>query len=282
MSKEKINILIQSILNPPKDADINKLKAELQKKIGNFTVNTKPIQLLNKKEIDDYVQKWNNSISRLKINKDKIFADPRVTAELNKMNDAMLSFKNGANSIKNVNLQMDNLRTKTMQVAGEFRNINKDGYSFSEMLTLAAKKIAIWGISTSIVYGSLQQLKEGINTLRELDSVLVEINKVTDLSAKAMGRLKKESFDTASFYGRTAQEFLKGVAEFSRAGYEGQAEALSEVSLLAQNVGELTEDQASKFILATDAAYKYKGSQEELTRVLDGVNEIDKLYCPLY
>jgi TP901 family phage tail tape measure protein len=108
---------------------------------------------------------------------------------------------------------------------------------------------------------------------------MVDISKVTNLSADALERLKKNSFDAASAFGRTSQDYLKAVAEFSRAGYENQAEGLSKLSLLAQNVGELTAEQANQFLLATDAAYKYAGSQQELGRVLDGVNQIDNKFA---
>lgn len=143
-------------------------------------------------------------------------------------------------------------------------------------------KILIWSALTTALFFPISMLREGLVVLKELDSAMVEIAKVTDLSAGALDRLKKSSFDAASAYGRTAQDFLSSVAVFSRAGYDTMASGLAEISLLAQNVGELTSDQADAFLLATDAAYKYKGSQEELGKVLDGVNQIDKLYCPVY
>lgn len=150
---------------------------------------------------------------------------------------------------------------------------------FSEAMKIAVTRIAQWGLATSVVYGSLRQLRQGLETLKELDSLMVDINKVTDMTVETMNKLKNSSFDVGSKYGKTAQDYLKGVAEFSRAGYEEAAQGLSEVALLSQNVGELTSEQASQFILATDAAYKYKGSQEELTRVLDGVNQIDNKFA---
>lgn len=151
--------------------------------------------------------------------------------------------------------------------------------SLSKMVTTAASKMVLWLGVGNIIFGAIHALEQGVQTLKEIDSQMVEIAKVTNLSASAMENLKNSSFDAASAYGRTAQDFLASIAEFSRAGYESQSEGLAKVSLLAQNVGELTADQANEFLLATDAAYKYKGSQEELTRVLDGANEIDNKYA---
>ena len=68
---------------------------------------------------------------------------------------------------------------------------------------------------------------------------MVNIAKVTNLSAEAMENLKNRSFEAADAFGRTAQDYLKSVGEFSRAGYEGQSEDLAKISLLSQNVGEI-------------------------------------------
>lgn len=277
---DNISILIKTLLQPVNDADIAKFKAKLQQQIGNVNVNNgKGIKLLNQAEIDIYIQKLQNSLSRMQFKTPKVFDNAQVKDEVNKLNAEFDKLRNNATSIKQVGLQFDNLKTKVTEVSSTLRNTNKDGYNFIQMLELAGKKIAIWGISTQLIYGTWRALKDGLETLKELDGLLVDVAKVTDLSTDALDRLKKSAFDTASAYGRTAQDYLRATAEFSRAGYEEQAEGLSQISLLAQNVGELTAEQANQFLLATDAAYKYVGSQEELGRVLDGVNQIDNKFA---
>lgn len=59
----------------------------------------------------------------------------------------------------------------------------------------------------------------------------------------------------------------------SRAGYQN-AEAMGELSVKAQDAGDMTEDVANKFIVATDKAYKLNGSLDSLTQVMDGINNI--------
>jgi len=265
----------------PTDANINQVKKKIQNAVGNITtnVNNKGIKIIDAKSVELDIKRINNSLATLKVNKEKVFADSRVITEVNSLHNMENAYKNGVISLKEYTTQMGTLRTRVAQVSGEFKNVNKDGYAFSEMIGLAAKKIAIWGISTSLVYGSLNQIRQGLETLKELDSLMVDINKVTNLTADAMERMKNASFDTASGYGQKAQSYLSGVAEVRRAGYEEAASGLAEISLLAQNVGELTNSQAEQFLLATDAAYKFKGSQEELTKVLDGVNQIDNEFA---
>jgi hypothetical protein len=180
---------------------------------------------------------------------------------------------------KQVNLQVEKTTSNMKQLRKEATLAMKESDSFMTTLIKDFGKMIAWSVVGTAIFGTLRQIKSGLTTLKELDTIMVDIAKVTDLSTESLIKLKDASFDAASAYGRTSQDFLKSVAEFSRAGYETQSQTLSKLSLLAQNVGELTSDQANQFLLATDAAYKYKGSQEELTKVLDGVNQIDNKFA---
>ena len=257
-----------------KDARINAVHQEALV-INNQIKNERNLQ----QQRIDTINRTNQALERMQIGKDTAFKDQRVSVEVDRLKELEIGFKKGEVSARDYALQMGKVRNATALVSNEMKNVNRDGYDFVTMSTMATKKIAIWGLGTSLIYGNIRRIREGLDTLREIDGLMVEIEKVSDLSAEALKRLKDESFAAASAYGRTAQSFLKSVSEFTRAGYQEMAKGLAEVSLLAQNVGELTEDQANKFLLATDAAFKYNGSLEKLTRVLDGVNEIDNNFA---
>lgn len=67
---------------------------------------------------------------------------------------------------------------------------------------------------------------------------------------------------------------MAAATTFARAGYGDQIEALAELSLLTQNVGDVSADTASKFIIAADAAWELGGNETKLRGVLDGLNQI--------
>ena len=169
---------------------------------------------------------------------------------------------------------MDNVRTKTAQVAGEFRNVNHDGYGFIEMISLAAKKFMVWQISVGGVMLALRSLRDGIQNLKEIDTELVNIAKVTEYTSEEMKELAKNSVEVGKSFGREATDYLKAVTEFARAGMGKQAEELGKTSLLLQNVGDVSADTANEMLLAVNAAYDLGGSQEELTKVIDKLNKV--------
>lgn len=90
-----------------------------------------------------------------------------------------------------------------------------------------------------------------------------------------MKELSFRASEVAISLGRTTQEYLNAVAQFSRAGYGEASEGLAEVALLLQNVGDISSDSATQMLLAADASYKLGGSQEELTRLIDMVNAVN-------
>lgn len=113
-----------------------------------------------------------------------------------------------------------------------------------------------------------------VKEMKAVDTELVNIRKVTGFANDEIQKLTKSAYSLATNYGRSASEVLEASTVFARAGYKEQIEQLSELSLLLQNVGDLQAEDASKFIIATDKAYKLGGSYEDLMKILDGLDNI--------
>lgn len=127
---------------------------------------------------------------------------------------------------------------------------------------------------TSIGNNVLPDVGEAINTLKQVDTYLTEISKVSNRTTAEINALGDSMYDYADKYGVSVTTYLNGVQEWSRAGYEAQSEALGEVTMLAQAAGNMTSDVAVSYLVATNAAYQFQGSAEKLTAVLDGQNSI--------
>lgn len=118
-----------------------------------------------------------------------------------------------------------------------------------------------------------EQAKETLDELRELDSLLTQIGTTSDLSTKKLKALGDSAYETASKYGKAAKDYLTVVQEMYEKGYENAAR-MSELSMLAQSAGGIDSSTANNYLLASDAAYAFKGNVEKLTEVLDGQNNI--------
>ena len=117
-------------------------------------------------------------------------------------------------------------------------------------------------------------MKKAISELREMNSLLTKIGTTNNrLSKSDLERIGDNAFDVASKYGRTATDYLSGVQEASRAGYQN-AEGIAELSLAIQSASDMSEELANSYIIATDKAYQMNGSVQALTATLDGANNI--------
>ena len=120
--------------------------------------------------------------------------------------------------------------------------------------------------------------KEALSTMKEVDSELANIRKVTGESEENIRKLGEAAYDTASKYGVSANEYLEAATAFAKAGKSNYAE-LAEVAIKTQLVGDVTQETATKFLIAADAAYKMKGDATQLMSTLDKANEIDNNYA---
>lgn len=125
----------------------------------------------------------------------------------------------------------------------------------------------------------IQAMKEALSTMKEVDTELTAIQKVTNMSDSQIAALGKSSYKTASQYGVGANEYLQNIGTFSKAGYQDAAQGLGELAIKTQLVGDVSAETASQFLLSTDAAFKYKGSVTQLSGVLDKANAVENNFA---
>ena len=159
----------------------------------------------------------------------------------------------------------------------------KESSGFADLMgdsfVRVAGKMALWQVMGNAIAGLKRSFTEALETMKDVDDEMVTIRKVTGATTEELNRIEKQAYDTASAYGVAADEYLNSVANFSRAGYGEQASALAELATKTQIVGDTDAETAQQFLLSMDAAYKYQGSIKQLTKVLDGANEIDNNYA---
>lgn len=134
------------------------------------------------------------------------------------------------------------------------------------------------GLTAFMGYKVINQVYESISDayseLKNVDSEMVNIRKVTGKSADEMERLEKSSYKVSQNYGRSPSEYLASTAAFAKAGYNDKSDKLGELALLTENVGDVDNDLANQFLISSDAAWKLNGDIEQLSTILDGFNEL--------
>lgn len=132
-----------------------------------------------------------------------------------------------------------------------------------------------FGLNDIIRYG-----KEGIDTIRELDTALTEMRKVSDESLQSLKKYQSTTFDTADAVGTTAKQIQESTADYMRLGesLDEAAESAKTANILL-NVSEFDNiEDATKSLVSMGQAYK---DLDKLT-IVDKLNEVGKIVAQTY
>lgn len=150
--------------------------------------------------------------------------------------------------------------------------------ALGEMLT---KKIAWYSISMAIT-SVTTAFKDALNEIKEVDKQLVNISKVSNQSLDDLQGLANKAYSTASKYGVEASKYMEAVYEYTKAGFQDNADAMAELSTKAMLVGDTTAAVADKFLIAGNAAWKYGKNVEELSLLVDKADYINNNYATTF
>lgn len=150
--------------------------------------------------------------------------------------------------------------------------------SLGEMLT---KKIAWYSISMAISSVTVA-FKEALQEIKAVDTQLTNIKKVSDISAESLQNLADKAYSTASKYGVQASEYMEAVYEYTKAGFQDNADAMAELSTKAMLVGDTTASVADKFLIAGNAAWNYGKNVEALSLLVDKADYINNKYATTF
>ncbi len=177
---------------------------------------------------------------------------------------------------------MDNLSTLQQEIPDEaalkeaensIRGLQKLTALLKKQLAGAGEGFTKWlSVNSAVMFG-IAKAKEAVSELVEIDSMLTEISKSANLTEKQMEKLGDNAFEAASKYGKSAADYLAGVKEMYRSGFDNAGE-MAELSLLAQAAGDMTAASANDYLKAADAAYHFQGNIEALNAVLDSQNHM--------
>ena len=208
-----------------------------------------------------------------------------VSATKEKLSTLTTQYKGGKISQSEYVSGVKEISAESVKLTNQFANLEgniKETSGLTKLLgdnfmQIAAKQAA-WQLLGDAVAGVKNAFKEALSTMKDVDSELATVQKVTGMSAEEIDALGDAAYSTASKYGVSANEYLESVSTFARAGYKEAAEGLGELAIKTQLVGDTNQDIATQFLLSADAAWKYNGNVEKLSLALDKANVIDNNY----
>ena len=169
-----------------------------------------------------------------------------TNTNLKRIDDILIvSYKDQTGAVRELTLSHDKLDNGYRTTANAAGNAKKGVQSFTDRIVDATKKIAMWGLSTKIVYGVWNSFKEGIAVIEELDKELTQIAVVSGKSREGLKSQASEFADTAVRLNQTVVEVAKLNTELVRQGLSlEESAARTETIMKLSAAGAITMEQS--------------------------------------
>ena len=190
-----------------------------------------------------------------------------------------VSVKKASGDYDNFTFSVDKGTNSVYKAEKGMSSLNKTTGKLSQSLGDMILKFGQWYLVGALVSAPISAFRDAVEELKKVDAELVNIQKVMGATSEDMATLSDKAFEVGSNLGVSASDYLASVTKWAQAGYGSLSDELGELSVKTQKVGDVQEETANQFLLSVDAAYKYKGNIAELTKVLDGANEISNNYA---
>lgn len=196
------------------------------------------------------------------------------------------SWKSGAISdkefvagVKDASGSLKNLRANYAQTRNETDKLTNSTNVLGDTFSHIVGKITVWQVVNAAVAKVKRSFTEAIDTMKQVDTEMTAIQKVTGNTAAEMEKQGNTAYEAASKYGVAVTDYLESVGTFAKAGYKDMSEDMAELATKTQLVGDVTSSIANQFLLSADAAFKFEGNVTALNTVLDKANEIENNYA---
>ena len=204
-------------------------------------------------------------------------ASDKVGDFVDKNNTLSATFEDSDGKLRKITLRYNQF-TDSIEVANnkivETQSVSK---KFLEGLKGRFMALGQYLLSFASFYDIINKFREGITIIRDLDTALTEMRKVSDESIESLKNFQKVSFDVASSIGSTAKQIQNSAADFMRLGYDlNEASELAKDANIYANVGDMGIDEATEHMISSIQAWKseFSSEVEASEAIVDRYNEI--------
>ena len=135
-----------------------------------------------------------------------------------------------------------------------------------------------------LFHALMQSIKSAVEQVEKLDSALVELQKVSNISKENLGKFTNEAYAMADSVAKTGSEMIEAATEFSKAGYaDDQILKLGKLALMYTNIAdeEIEAGDAANFMIAQLKAFNLEGENlvDNAEMVINSVNEVSNNFA---
>lgn len=184
------------------------------------------------------------------------------------------SVRTGKHEVSDFTIGVKELTNEFYEARTGTRAVKTGMEEFLSSVGSKFKEVGRYLLSFGSFYRVWGEIQKGVTYVREIDSALTELKKVTDETDETYAQFLKTMSQTGAEVGATVKDLTNMAANWARLGYSIQeAGELAKSTAVLLNVSEFeSADEASEALISTIQAYGY--AAEDSMHVVDVLNEI--------
>ena len=189
------------------------------------------------------------------------------------------TIENGDGTITNMTASLNAARTAIVSTTGSTEQATTKFDKFFDGIRAKAGELITYATARFGIDEIIQQVRQGVQYVREIDTALTELKKVTNETDETYDSFLETMKDTGSVIGATVSDLTTMAAEWAKLGYTIEESAkLAESTAVLLNVSEFADaTSASEALISTMQAFGY--GAEESMHVVDVLNEVGNNYA---
>lgn len=185
---------------------------------------------------------------------------------------------NGLSTLSRV--RFTGIRSQAAEAQTALRSLGMEGRSVGNIIADAYQKFGGWTLITRSLTGLIHQFREMVNVVKDIDSAMTELRKVTDETDITYANFLDGAAVRAQNLGATISDTVSATADFARLGYDiDLSSEMADAALVYKNVGDGIEDigTASESIISTMQAFRDEA--HSAMSIVDRFNEVDNKFA---
>jgi DNA repair exonuclease SbcCD ATPase subunit len=189
------------------------------------------------------------------------------------------TLKTGKREVQEMTASLNPLTHELTVQKGEVKEVATGWDKFWSGLKSKMASIMQYIVSITSIQDIFRYIREGVQYVREIDSALTELKKVTDETDASYRNFLQDMSKTGAVIGATVKDLTTMAAEWARLGYSIEdAGKLAESTAILLNVSEFDDaTEASEALISTMQAFSY--TADESQHVVDILNEVGNNYA---
>ena len=249
------------------------------------------------KELDtfnDKLKTLTNNAQQLQVQMRAMARDEQLTQRLRILRQQLEAFANAnPKAVTVYKAQFDSIREGIEKAANtndlrkltnEFRSLKiaaQDaglaGKTFGQRMQETFSRIVRFTGITSVFMALSRGFRELLSNVKELDTAMVNLRRVTEESDQVYSDVFKNATETAKDLHTEITNVVEATAEFAKLGYDvNEAQELAKSAIVYQNVGWISStEEATKSLISTMKAFNIEA--EDAMEIVDKFDKVGKI-----